>query len=366
MKLRTFAALSMTVPACAFAQSSITLYGIIDEGLNYTSNQLGSSNIQLASGFVQGSRFGFRGQEDLGNKFAAIFTLETGYDLSSGKLGQGGRMFGRQAYVGLRSPWGSVTFGRQYESMLDFLYPFNASQLWGGALFYHANDVDNLGGSVRFDNSVKFRSVNYRGLSFGGMYAFGGVAGSFGNNSAWSAGVNYIMEGTGVGAAYTHINHPATAVLNASANSPTYTNVIYGRFLAAASSQDIWGVGASVQLERVQLLSSYTRTTFHGGSANRDVIFDNAEASVEWTAAPDVQVVGAYTFTLEHDHGRSASLHYHELASMADYFLSKRTDLYLQLVYQISSSSTMAQLESLTASSTAHQVAVRLGFRHRF
>ena len=107
MKKLLIAAAASTVLGCslapisAMAQSSVTLYGLIDEGLNYTSNTGGHSNIQMESGFAQGSRWGLKGSEDLGGGNKAIFQLENGFDVNSGKLGQGGRMFGRQAYVGL-------------------------------------------------------------------------------------------------------------------------------------------------------------------------------------------------------------------------------------------------------------------------
>ncbi|WP_256258783.1 porin, partial [Burkholderia ubonensis] len=102
--LATFAA-SAAFTAPAFAQNSVTLYGLIDEGFNYTNNVrvngVGKTNYQLASGYAQGSRWGLRGSEDLGGGLKAVFVLESGFDVNNGRLGQGSRMFGRQAYVGL-------------------------------------------------------------------------------------------------------------------------------------------------------------------------------------------------------------------------------------------------------------------------
>src|SRR6201992_3012784 len=87
----------------AHAQSSVTLYGIIDAGLTYTNNQGGSHNFKETSGSINGSRWGMRGSEDLGGGLKAIFTLENGFNITNGTLGQGGREFGRQAFVGLSS-----------------------------------------------------------------------------------------------------------------------------------------------------------------------------------------------------------------------------------------------------------------------
>ncbi|NHH78145.1 Outer membrane porin protein [Burkholderia gladioli] len=120
---KSIAALAVTAAAAspALAQSSVTLYGVIDEGLNYTNNIGGKGGaVELTSGYAQGSRWGLRGTEDLGGGLAAIFTLENGFDASSGKAQEGGRMFGRQAYVGLQDKrYGTVTLGRQYDSMVD-------------------------------------------------------------------------------------------------------------------------------------------------------------------------------------------------------------------------------------------------------
>ena len=97
------------------AQSSVTLYGIINEAITYSSNQGGHSAVQLTGNGEYGSRWGLRGAEDLGGGTKAIFTLENGFNPVNGALGQNNRMFGRQAFVGLSSePYGTLTFGRQF------------------------------------------------------------------------------------------------------------------------------------------------------------------------------------------------------------------------------------------------------------
>jgi len=100
--------------SAAHAQSSVTLYGIIDAGLTYVNNVQGNSLWAMQSGILQGSRWGLKGSEDLGGGLKTVFQLENGYNVFSGKLGQGGLDFGRQAYVGLSSTsFGTVTVGRQ-------------------------------------------------------------------------------------------------------------------------------------------------------------------------------------------------------------------------------------------------------------
>ena len=95
---------------------TVTLYGLIDTGLQYVSNGPGGhSKTGISTGNLSGSRWGLRGSEDLGGGLSAIFTLENGFDSSNGQAMQGDRLFGRQAYVacpartGAASRWAATT-----------------------------------------------------------------------------------------------------------------------------------------------------------------------------------------------------------------------------------------------------------------
>lgn len=170
-KLLTAATLAVFASA-AHAQSSVTLYGVIDAGISYVNNSktaTGHDNLfKYDDGVAQGSRWGLRGTEDLGNGLKAIFVLENGFNSGNGTLGQGGAMFGRQAYVGLsQNNVGSLTFGRQYSFSTDYLggnYS-TGGQTVAGNYAYHINDVDQLTSS-RINNAVKFSSANFAGLTF--------------------------------------------------------------------------------------------------------------------------------------------------------------------------------------------------------
>src|ERR1700676_4646564 len=101
----------------AFAQSSVTLYGIIDTGVEYVSHANANGDRVIRMPGITGeypSRWGLRGREDLGGGYAAQFVLESGFNVRAGDLGQGGRLFGRQAWPGLNGPYGTLMFGRQY------------------------------------------------------------------------------------------------------------------------------------------------------------------------------------------------------------------------------------------------------------
>src|SRR6202000_920733 len=135
MKKQVFlAGMTGLIAVAAHAQSSVTLYGLLDAGLAYKSNDAVGKGAtwRASSNAMSGSRFGLRGTEDLGGGLKAIFTLEGGFDVNNGKLGQGGLMFGRQAYVGLWSQFGTVTLGRQYDSVVDYVGPLEAGDQWGG------------------------------------------------------------------------------------------------------------------------------------------------------------------------------------------------------------------------------------------
>ncbi|MFP3570068.1 porin, partial [Paraburkholderia sp. SIMBA_030] len=146
---------------------------LIDEGLNFTSNAGGHSAWAMSSGDTAGSRWGLKGSEDLGGGYKAIFKLENGFNINTGKLGQDSSMFGRQAYVGLSSDhYGTITLGRQYDTSVDD-YGFaslTAAGNWAGDISAHPFDNDNADWDYRVNNAVKYVSPTWRGLTGEAMY----------------------------------------------------------------------------------------------------------------------------------------------------------------------------------------------------
>src|SRR5689334_158555 len=166
----------------AHAQSSVTLYGIVNEGINYISNQSGGSVVGLIKGQTNGSRWGLRGAEDLGGGIKAVFRLENGFDGSAGTLSQGGRLFGRSAWMGLKTPYGRLTFGRQYDAMHDDVGErLSATGIWAW-VGSHQGDFDNLNGNFRFDSSIRYVSPTLKGVALDAEFAPGGTAGNFGTS----------------------------------------------------------------------------------------------------------------------------------------------------------------------------------------
>src|ERR1700739_3039749 len=167
------------IPAVVHAQANVTLYGSIDNGLSFANNVQGGQSWSMASGVQAGSRWGLKGSEDLGGGLSAIFKLESGFDANTGAL-SGGFAFSRNAYVGISSDqWGSIKLGRQWDSVVDYVEQFSLNYWVGGYYFAHPNDMDNMDNGFSIPNAVKFSSVNYGGLQFGGLYSFGGQAGQF-------------------------------------------------------------------------------------------------------------------------------------------------------------------------------------------
>ncbi|MFT0737619.1 porin [Ralstonia wenshanensis] len=164
------AATSALASGAANAQS-VTLYGLIDTGIEYVShanaNGNGLTRIPSVTGTLP-SRWGLRGAEDLGNDMKAVFTLESGFNTDTGTSGQGGRLFGRQAWVGLASDYGTVTLGRQYSMV--FLSLADADIL--GPSQYAIGSLDAYIPNARTDNTVAYKGT-FSGLTVGATYSFG-------------------------------------------------------------------------------------------------------------------------------------------------------------------------------------------------
>ena len=380
----------------AHAQSSVTLYGIIDEGFNINTNSGGKHLYNLSSGVMQGSRFGLRGAEDLGGGLKAVFVLENGFDVNTGKLGQGGLMFGRQAYVGLSSAqFGTVTMGRQYDSVVDYVGPFEAGDQWGGYIAAHPQDLDNFNNAFRTNNTVKFTSANYAGLTFGGTYSFGGQAGNFTQNQIWSLGAGYSNGPLSLGVGYLNARTPNNfggLFNNGSATSPisnaaTSSNPVFGGFTTANTYQSI-GAGGAYTFGAATFGLTYSNVSFRdlgtvAGAApslyrrGSNATFNNVEANFKyqftpaWLAGFAFDYTDGSSVTLANGSSQSGSKYY-QYALGTDYFLSKRTDVYLIGVYQHASGtdslgqSAVASINGLTPSSTNNVFTARVGIRHKF
>lgn len=200
----------------ASAQSSITIYGIVDAGINYDNG--GSTNgklWRLQSGQQSGSRLGFKGTEDLGGGLNAIFTLENGFNTDNGTLGQGNRLFGRQAWVGLSSnSLGSIKLGRQQTALYfaaDAIDPFHINQAGNlqAAFGYGLYLIDPLS---RADNTLSYATPNFNGFSGSVAYSFGEIAGSFSSGRNVNGAASYVNGPINVQLVYDKATAPAVNI----------------------------------------------------------------------------------------------------------------------------------------------------------
>lgn len=178
MKKTLIALAVLASSGAAMAQSTFTLYGVADANLENVKGGSGAtaaaanapktSVTRLSSGGWNGSRWGLRGSEDLGNGLKAVFTLESGFAIDDGTSAQGGRLFGRQAFVGLEGDFGSARLGRQYSpigNVADLVGTKNYDVL-SVAKTKAASDV------YRSDNAINYKSPSFAGFTAEGQYSF--------------------------------------------------------------------------------------------------------------------------------------------------------------------------------------------------
>ncbi|GAB7539230.1 porin [Burkholderia sp. 3C] len=377
MKLKAAAALAcLCVSYGAQAQSSVTLFGVLDEGINFTSNAGGHAAWQQTSVDLVTSRWGIKGNEDLGGGLHAIFDLESGFQVDNGRFYYGDRVFGYQSYVGLQSDaYGTLTLGRQFDTVADTIAPLTANGSWAGYLFAHPFDNDNTDASFHANNAVKFTSAAYHGLTATALYGFGNQAGNFARNRAIGAGLSYAWNTLTIGAVYEDLGTPGTTPGGSVA--PDDMDFVAG-------NQKIYGIGANYGIGPATFGLVYTHVTVQQpvsslyvgdlGTGVSQLRFDNIEANAKVYVQPNLFVGAMYTYTRAHlaTGGGDASLHWNQVGLMAQYALSKRTGVYSQVAYQRASGGAGTPLDgayvlgSAGQSSSAQQIVARVGITHAF
>ena len=331
----------------AMAQSSVTLYGIVDTTLRYTSHAdaSGGSRFQMADGLVTGDRIGFRGVEDLGGGNKAIFTLENGFSPANGTLLQGSREFGRQAFVGLSGQWGTLTMGRQYTVTHEMIASHDVF-----ALANYAPD-GMVGGNysgARLDNTVKYRGA-YGPFYFSAAFSFGNVPGDFHSGSSPAVGIGYGSGPWNFSVTYQVMNEVTTA--------------FYGLPIDP-SQQKVWSATGTYTFSNSQLYFGYVGSRVDVA----DYRDDTGYLAVNQQVFPWLHFIAAGWF----DHMRHADQSGNRWTGtlMLDYLLSKRTDVYVEADYTKLSgvwTSTAAQPQFQTPFfGYSSQVGANIGLRHTF
>ncbi|MEN8503586.1 MULTISPECIES: porin [Paraburkholderia] len=374
MRKRIAAAVALSAIAAgqAKAQSSVTLYGIIDTGLAYVHNSEGhSSQWRMAPSNLSATSWGLKGTEDLGGGLSAIFQIENGFDGSNGNLATAGRLFSRQAFVGLASRFGTLTLGRQYDPLTDLEQGLTADTFSGW--FATPGDVDNYDSSARFNNAVKWVSPAWNGLTAEAMYAFGGVAGATGSGQTWSAALAYSAGRFNVAGGYLHIdNGNANVGQRGTSTSDTLFNTPVNAAYASARTINIARVGGNMVLGPVTFGAAYSYSQYSADAASTyegSEKYHNGSVFAQYNFTPAFMVIGAYNYTRALG---DSSAKYHQINVGTDYLLSKRTDVYALAGYQHAigkngqgAADASVGSYGIPAGKSTQEVVV-VGLRHRF
>ncbi|EYS84954.1 porin [Cupriavidus sp. SK-4] len=342
------AAIGVVVSTQVFAQgSTVNLYGVMDTGVEFLShagNGGSGSQYRMSAGNVAGSRWGLRGMEDLGGGNSVLFAIEGGVFGDTGVSAQGGRLFGRQSFVGLAGAWGTLTAGRQINTLFSLFVPFDPLQYATYGLLAH--DVTF---SMRADNSLKY-TKDVDNLTVTAQYSFGydgaianggEVPGSYRIGQELGTGASYTVGNLGMAAAYTQ---------RRGTTAPSQDN-IERRYAAGL----LWSSGSFSAMLGYRLLQ--------GTVANPSLRTNLYWAGAAYKLAPAFTFRGGVYHSDQRHSGNDATSY--SLAAL--YALSKRTELYLLASYMDNKGA--SALSAATASTVApgvNQNGVVAGIKHIF
>lgn len=296
------------VTAPAFAQSNVTVYGIVDTAISHSSSHVGddsSRNALDSSGAANqsGSRLGFRGVEDLGNGLKASFVLEMGLDVTTGTSAQNGRSFGRQAFAALSGGFGTVALGRQYTPQFNLIAavdPFGLGFSGGSSNIYGTGGL-TAGG--RIDNLIAYVSPSFGGFNVTAGYTFNAVGnetnGNEGDARTWAISPVYK-------------NGPIMVGLNFHQVKPKNTDV----------KNTVWDLAGSYDLGMVKLGLAFGEDKVEDGDDENKLRRALLGATVPVGSAGNV--LASYQYAKVSDTDLKA--HQYNLGYTHD--LSKRTNVY--------------------------------------
>jgi predicted porin len=373
------------VSAKSYAQSSVTLYGVIDTAIGYTSNAGGTSSehrIGFVNSNIQSSGFGLKGIEDLGGGLSAIFNLRSIISPSTGALSKANNLFSQQSWVGIASKtYGTLTFGRQYDPITDLLEPLTADISFG-APFSTVGNVDNYDALLHINNSIKYVSPNIEGFTFEGLASFNGVPGSVSAGSVYSAAVSYTGSGLSLAGGYMVnrvdnqiilTNGIASVTTSTSADGLNYNNPIVQ--FENIRSNEIARFGGSYAFGSLLVGAAYSNSRFHQFGTDTTLTFNSGSAFVHYTTSMQLNLAAGYSFTRAT--GGGAGANYNQVSLGADYFMSKRTDFYIAAAYQHAGGDTLSNANTLVPATASvgdegfygtgrTQILSVIGMRHRF
>lgn len=279
----------------AFAQTNVTIYGVVDAGYAYSSgdnrgtlnNSANFSGIQ--SGILAGSRIGFKGEEALGNGLKAIFTLEYGIaNDQNGGIGKqtAGAFTGtdtRQSFIGLsHAKLGTVLLGRQYAPgyMATFRNDALASSVPSALIQMNTAGANSIqgGSNARLNNAVAYVTPNWSGFTATAAYAFGenapsaNAAGdgiSTGNNGVFGLGLNYANGPLNLDVVYQSRQGVSASVIGATAAG--FGRPAVAAHVATQDSINEWFIGGSYDFKVVKLMATYQDQNDNNGTSATEI-----------------------------------------------------------------------------------------------
>jgi predicted porin len=372
---RIIAVVAGMFSTAVFAQSSVTLYGIMDTGIEYVSHANAAGDHVIRMPGITGevpSRWGMRGSEDLGGGLKATFILESGFNTRGGDSGQGGRLFGRQALVGLEGPWGALTFGRQYT--MTYWAMSDADIL--GPDIYGIGSLDAFVPNARSDNTVVYKGKFY-GFTVGATYSFGRdgtgtgnspgqgtcagqVAGDANQCREWSAMLKYDSTYFGLATAYDELRGGKTAAAN------FFDGIAPFPITSSGDKDARLQANGYVNFAGVKIGAGWVGRRVESGGAARDVRSNLFYLGAQYYLTPTFALDGeAYRVVVQQQDARATMT-----SVRATYFLSKRTAVYGNVAYLWNSArahySVSAGGGGTTPAPGVGQFGAIVGIRHTF
>ncbi|OFA07383.1 porin [Duganella phyllosphaerae] len=342
------AAIGAAVPAAA--QSNVTLYGLLDTGVeNLTHAGPQGSATRVSSGGMNNSRFGFRGTEDLGGGLKAIFQLEGGLLTDIG--GSDGGLFRRQANVGLEGSFGRVVLGRSFTTVYDFIVAFDPmayAPYYSWASSGSASGVNSYGMITSADNIVKY-SIETGPVKFGATYAFGEQSTGTADGARTQLAATYTMGNFAV----------VGSAEQGNGNNVAATN--------RHDSSRIYHLGGMVNAGdfKVQVVARSYKNELNN-RALPDVRANTYWAGLTYKASPAMTLVGAVFYTDVRNVSSRVESDPKMYITRARYALSKRTDLYVTAAYAKAKNNQVISLSRNDAGFADTQRGLMAGVQHRF
>lgn len=343
--------LATACAAQAQSASNVSMYGLIDGGVEYISNANAAKDslTRVTSGSMNTSRWGVRGSEDLGGGLKAVFNLEGGILLDTGNLD--GVLFKRAATVGLEGSFGRVVLGRGFTTTYDFLSAFDPmgySAAYSWVVSGNATGASKYGMASSFDNLVKYQGQVGK-FKVGATLGMGEQASGFANSAKYVLGTVYADGPLSAAATFERVNGNTVAATGNRDETSTF-------HLAGAYDTGTYKLMAGMR--------SYKLVA--GRAATADLRARTFWTGMSYKATPAVTLIGAVYYQDVRNVAAGTDADPVMLVARAKYALSKRTDLYSTLGYAKARHGKLVGLSRDEAGFSDTQTGLAAGIQHRF